>query len=526
MLLRRPIAAVPRALRLFVALTLAAGAAHGCTSYRIIRYREPDARNQDMFSSRLVRKADAPFEFARLGTLRTDLDTVTVRAHDARRISFQQYMTDYAVLAFVVIRNDTIIYETYRDGFTASTIHNSFSVAKSVLSALVGIAVGEGKIKSLDDPIVNYLPELRGRPAFDGVTVRHLLEMKSGLRYTEAEGGPIASFRSDEARVYYSANLPKTLAGAKRETAPGTRWRYKDTDAELLGWVLSRATGQTVSAYTEEKLWRRIGTEHDATWSLDRRDGQEKTSSAFNAVARDFARFGRLYLEGGRWNGEQIVPADWVAGSVAVDTTREPEISTWWKMQHTMYWWHPIKPPAREYFADGSHGQRIYVDPATRTVIVQLANDSRQDFPFRKVAAYLTGASFEYPRSIPALVRQAGLTRGADSVRAVYARLEAERRLTPERFVITERAMNAVGAELAATDSSRAAGIAILELSAEHYPRSAAALVPLSDAYLASGDSARAIDAIRRASMRAPNDPAVKQRAAKLGLRRDGATPP
>ena len=512
MLLRRPTARVPHALRLFVTLTLAAGAVHGCTSYRIIRYREPDARNQDMFPSRLVRKADTPFEFARLSALRTDLDTVTVRAPDARRISFQQYMNEYAVLAFVVIRNDTIVYETYRDGFTASTIHNSFSVAKSVLSALVGIAVGEGKIKSLDDPITSYLPELRGRSAFAGVTVRHLLEMKSGLRYTEAEGGPIASFRSDEARVYYSANLPKTLAGAKRETMPGTRWRYKDTDAELLGWVLSRATGQTVSAYTEEKLWRRIGTEHDATWSLDRRDGQEKTSSAFNAVARDFARFGRLYLEGGRWNGEQIVPADWVAGSAAVDTTRAPEISNWWQMQHTMYWWHPIQAPAREYYADGSHGQRIYVDPATRTVIVQLANDSRHDFPFRKVVAYLTGTHFEYPRSIPGLVRQAGLAHGADSVRAVYARLETERRLTPERYVITERAMNAVGAELAATDSSRAAGIALLEIVTERYPRSAGGFVRLSDALRAAGDTAGAKRAITRAAELAPNDTAVVRR--------------
>jgi CubicO group peptidase (beta-lactamase class C family) len=502
-----------------VLLSCTALACAACTSYRIIRYREPDARNQDMFPSRAVRKAPTPWAFARAAAMRTELDTVTVRAPDGSRIPFRQYMVDYKVLAFVVVRNDTILYETYRDGLDASTRHNSFSMAKSVLSALVGIAVGEGKIRSLDDAVADYVPELRGRSAFQGVTVRHLLEMKSGLRFTEAEGGMWKSFRSDEARIYYTTDLAATIRDTPREMPPGSRWVYKDTDAELLGIVLSRATGQTVAAYTEEKLWRRIGTEHDATWSLDRDGGQEKTSSGFNAVARDFARFGRLYLNGGVWEGDQIVPPDWVAQSAAVDTTREPEISTWWQMQHTMYWWHPIQPPARELYADGSHGQRLYIDPATRTVIVQLANDSRQDFPFRKVVAYLNGTPVEYPRLIPALVRQAAARFGVDSVRPVFERLNAQRRLTPERFVITERGMVTVGSLLADSARTRAAGIAVLELSAEHYPRSAAALVRLSDAYLASGDRAQAIDAIRRASLRAPDDVAVKQRATKLGLR-------
>ena len=509
-----------RASRLGIAsrmlLMMMIGAAGACTSYRIIRYREPDALNQTMFPSRPVRKADSPWHFARATTLRTDLDTVTVRAPDASRLSFAKYMADYKVLAFVVVRNDTIIYETYRGGLSDSTIHNSFSVAKSVLSALVGIAVGEGKIRSLDDAVTDYIPELRTRPAFQGVTVRHLLEMKSGLRFTEAEGGLLASFRSDEAKIYYTTNLESQISDTPRERAPGSTWVYKDTDAELLGWVLRRATGQTVAAYTEEKLWRRIGTEHDASWSLDDDGGREKVSSGFNAVARDFARFGRLYLKGGMWEGEQVVPADWVAQSAAVDTTRTPEISNWWQMQHTMYWWHPLQAPARELYADGSHGQRIYVDPATRTVIVQLANDSRQDFPFRKVVAYLNGTPFEYPRSIPALVRQAAASFGVDSVRPVFERLIAARRLTPERFVITERGMLTVGTLLTDSARTRAAGITALELAAEHYPRSVEMLVRLSDAYLASGDRVKAAEAIRRAAAVAPDDPAVKQRAAKL----------
>ena len=504
------------ATRTLLLCTLVASAA--CTSYRILRYREPDARTQSIFPARAVRPADVAWNFARATTLRTDLDTVTVRVPDGSRVPFSKYVVDQKVLAFVVVRNDTIIYELYRDGMTPSTIHNSFSAAKSVLSALVGIALADGKIRSLDDSVTDYLTDLRGIPAYRGVTVRHLLEMKSGLRYTQAEGGMWRSFRSDEANIYYTTNIAKAVRNVPRELPPGTKWVYKDTDAALLGMVLAKATGTTVAAYTEEKLWRRIGTEHAATWSLDHDGGQEQVASGFNVVARDWARFGRLYLNGGVWEGQQVVPADWVAKSTAVDTTRTPEISNWWQMQHSMYWWHPLQAPAREYYADGSHGQRVYVDPASRTIVVQLANDSRQDFPFRKVVAYLNGTTFEYPRMIPGLVRQAAMTYGVDSVRPVFERLNAERRLTPERYVLTERGMLAVGTMLSDSVRTRAAGLVALEVASEAYPRSVDILVKLSDAYLASGNRDRAVDAIRRASDLAPDDPRVVQKRAALRI--------
>ena len=478
---------------------------NGCTTYRIIRYRQPDARNQGMFPKRVVRKADTPFQFARASTLRTDLDTVTVRAPDGKRISFQKYMADYAVLAFVVIRRDTIVYEAYRDGFTRSTVHSSFSMAKSVLSALVGIAVAEGAIKSLDQPVSDYLADLRGKPAFEGVTIRHLLEMKSGLRYTKTGNGWWSDFRSDDAHMYYSSNLRKSVAGAHRELPPGSKWAYKDTDAILLGLVLANATGKTVAAYTEEKLWRRIGTEHDATWSLDHRDGNENVASGFNATAEDFARFGRLFLHGGSWNGTQVVPAAWVNASTAVDSSRhEPEISTWWQMQHTLYWWHPIQPPAREFFADGSHGQRIYVDPATETVIVQLANNSNQDFPFRKVVAYLNGTVWDYPRLIPGLVYQAATNFGADSVRPVFRRLMDDRASHPEKYTITENAMNTVGTLLVKEAKTLPAAIEVYKIVTEQYPRSARGFLGLGDAYERAGNTAAAAEARRRAETLGP----------------------
>jgi CubicO group peptidase (beta-lactamase class C family) len=483
---------------LSIAILLGADA---CTTYRIVRYRQPDARNQSMFPSRLVRKADIPFEFVTAATPRSDLDTITVRAPDGKRIPFQQYLADYSVLAFLVIRNDTILYEKYRDGMTPQTIHSSFSMAKSVLSALVGIAVDEGAIKSLDQPVTDYLPSLRSKPQFEGVTIRNLLEMKSGLRYTKTGNGWWSDFRSDEAHIYYAANLVNAVGSAKREVPPGTKWVYKDTDANLLGLVLAAATGKTVAAYSEEKLWRRIGTEHDATWSLDHRDGHENVASGFNATARDFARFGRLFLEGGVWNGARVVPGAWVAASAAVDTARrEPEVSTWWQMQHTLYWWHPIQPPTGDFYADGSHGQRIYIEPKTKTVIVQLANKSSQDFPFRKIVAYLNGTTWEYPRLIPGLIYTAATRFGADSVRPTYARLMAERAANPPLYVITESAMNSLGAFLAKETKTVAAAIEVYRITTEQYPNSPAGFFGLADALDKSGNSTAAAEARKRAS--------------------------
>ena len=172
------------------------------------------------------------------------------------------------------------------------------------------------------------------------------------------------------------------------------------------------------------------------TWRAD--------STPRRRTSRDSAD---LYLHGGSWNGAQVVPAAWVAASVGVDTSRhEPEISTWWQMQHTLYWWHPIQPPAGEFFADGSHGQRIYVDPATETIIVQLANDSHQDFPFRKIVAYLNGKPWEYPRldSRASSTRRRRILAPTRSARCFGDSWMTERCI-PEKYTITENAMNTVG---------------------------------------------------------------------------------
>ena len=377
------------------------GALGGCVQYRAARWGYPAPELQErIFAKRVVERAADPFIFHRAEGERADLDTITVRTRDGRQVSWAEYLREGRIRAFLVIRNDTILYERYRDGYADSTRSGSYSMAKSFTSALLGIAVAERKIRSLDDRVTAYLPELARHPAYQGVTLRHLLEMRSGIAYSRATGSLWRDLQSDDVRFYYTSHLKGALARMRRAEAPGTRWDYRDSDTQLLAWVLERATGQSLAQQLESRIWRRIGAEFDASWSLDRRGGTEKAATGLNAAARDYARFARLYLDGGLWEREPVVPRAWVEHSTTLDTARtEPEVRTWWRMQHRTLWWIPMEGWAAEqdFFADGAKGQRLYVHRPSRTIIVQLADSDAQDFPFRRITHYLLDQPYEYP---------------------------------------------------------------------------------------------------------------------------------
>jgi CubicO group peptidase (beta-lactamase class C family) len=511
----------PARLALLLAVVVGASALSGCTTLRTIRHREPDAQDpKSIFAQRVVHRAERPSAFALAAPQRTDLDTVAVRDVDLRMRPLADYLRRRQVRAFLVARNDTILYERYFGGYGPATTSSSFSVAKSVTSALLGQALASGAIHSLDDSVSSYLPELSRNPAYRGVTLRHLLEMKSGIAYTRTNGHAWHDLWSDDAKFYYTSHLEKSLQGQHREDPPGLRWAYKDSDAELLGWILARATGKTIAQLLEEGIWRPMGAEHDASWDLDHENGRENTASGLNATARDFARFGLLYLNQGRRESKQILPPDWVAASTMLDSSRsEPEVVTWWQMQHQHYWWIPMHDWNEEgdFFADGSRGQRIYVNPRAHLVIVQLANTSAQDFPFRKIAHYLMGEPFHYPASIPA--RLLAAARGgadADSLRLLYGHLVERERAHPQDFVVTEAGMISVGRTLLDEPRHRASAVAVLELAVERAPTSYQAREALGEAYEKAGSTDRAILEYRRAVQLAPElaRPSAKRLAA------------
>ena len=267
--------------------------------------------------------------------------------------------------AFLVLRADDLLIERYLGSGSRRAVETSFSVAKSLLSTLVGIAIERGDVGGLDDPVVEYLPELADRdPRFARITLRHLITMSSGLRYEE-QGMPW----SDDATTYYAPDLRAAALSADVAGPPGERWHYDNYNPLLLGLVLERATGMPLADYTSEVLWQPLGAEADASWSADSDlSGFPKMESGFNARAVDFARFGYLFAHEGRVGDRQVISADWVAEATARDTSTDPA-------EHYQYWWWlDLERPGR-FYAHGNLGQFVYVDPDADVVVVRMGDE-------------------------------------------------------------------------------------------------------------------------------------------------------
>ncbi|HXC06040.1 MAG TPA: serine hydrolase [Bacteroidia bacterium] len=281
--------------------------------------------------------------------------------------------------AFLVIRNDSVRYEHYWDGFSDTSRTNSFSMAKTVVSILAGIAIDEGKIKNVDEPVGDFLPEFKtGMNA--KLTIRHLLTMSSGINFDEDYKNPLAF----PAQAYYGPELEKLLYKYKVTEEPGKVFNYLSGNTAILGLVIQKATGKPISEYCSEKLWKPMGARLPALWSVDHPNGLEKAFCCFNADARDFARFGQLYLDSGRWHGKQLVSQAYVLQSVKiaglVDDDGSPNLRygySWWILPE--YKGHSV------FYARGILGQYIIIIPDLRMIIVRLGKrreaEKRHDHP-------------------------------------------------------------------------------------------------------------------------------------------------
>jgi CubicO group peptidase (beta-lactamase class C family) len=281
------------------------------------------------------------------------------------RINFDKFLASTGTTAFIVIKDDKILYEKYFNGYHRDSIGTSFSIAKSITSALIGIAIDEGLIASVDDPVTKYIPELKEKDShFDNITIRNLLTMSSGLRYVE-EGLPW----SDDTRTYYDTDLRSLALSSKIEEAPGKRFHYNNYNPLLLGMILERVSHKPVSQYLEDKIWKPLGMDAPASWSLDSgASGFEKMESGINARATDFAKIGRLFINSGNWNGKQIISENWVNESTRLDSTTDPS-----QFYQYMWWADPLSAESTHYnfYAVGNYGQFIYLIPEKNTVIVR-----------------------------------------------------------------------------------------------------------------------------------------------------------
>jgi len=285
-------------------------------------------------------------------------------------------------VSFLVVKNGAIIYEKYWDDYSDSSRSNSFSMAKTIIGILTGIAIKEGKIKDLNQPVGNFLPEFNeGKKA--KITIKHLLTMSSGLNWQESYLMPV----SHTTEAYYGSDLWKLIQKLKVVKPPGTEFRYKSGDTQLMAFVLQEATNSSISDYASEKLWRPLNAKHNGLWSLDHENGMEKAYCCFNSNARDFARIGQLYLQNGYWNGTQLVQESYVKSS----TTPPNLINNFGKevSYFGYYWWlanydgHPI------YYARGILGQYIIVIPDIDVVAVRLGHNrgERSGYHFEEIFA-------------------------------------------------------------------------------------------------------------------------------------------
>lgn len=336
---------------------------------RTIAWMDSDVKDYLRFPERLVNNAPPVFNFqpASAEILRRyapALETLTVtRNGQAVQRDLEEYLEETDTAAFLVIQDDVLLYEGYFNGYHHDSTVTSFSTAKSFVSALVGAALADGYIESIEDPITKYVPELLENDVrYQNIRLRHLLSMSSGIRYEE-----YSLPWSDDAATYYAPDLRQVAVSSPIIGEPGQEFVYNNYHPLLLGLVLERTTGRPVAQYLEEKIWKPLGMEANATWSLDSlSSGFEKMESGINARAIDFAKFGRLYLQQGNWNGVQLLPARWVEESTRLDTKTDPAPN------YQYFWWvNTLVTDEHHYLAAGKHGQYIYIVPEHSLILVR-----------------------------------------------------------------------------------------------------------------------------------------------------------
>ncbi|WP_299500564.1 serine hydrolase [uncultured Roseobacter sp.] len=333
---------------------------------RVENFRAMD----DVFPSRVVAATGHPWAFEE------DPQALPESFEfDGQQQSLAQFLDKTTTTGLIVVQDGTILHEEYRLGASAASRFTSWSLAKSVLSALIGIALDEGHIASLDDPIDRYVPALASS-GYVGVSIRDALTMSSGVAFDEDYNNPV----SDVNRLFFAlaagTAMEDLLTPLERARTPGTYNNYVSSDSIALGLVLEAATGIPNEEYLETRLWGPMGAEGDAFWNTGR-NGPVLPFCCLNATLRDYARFGRLYLEGGAREDMQVVPRDWVHASTTPSAPHlEPgdNPASFWTFGYGYHWWIP-EAPQDEFLAIGIWGQYIYIDRGRNIVIVKTSAD-------------------------------------------------------------------------------------------------------------------------------------------------------
>jgi len=355
-----------------------------CHVVKSVFYLRPDHKDVKKFPKNEVPGSTTPSQWA-YHEKQLDLDAIQVTFTDGHQESLTSLLENKVTNAFIIIKDNKILAENYYKSYTPKKTHGSFSVSKGMLSSMLGIAIHEGLIGNLEDPITKYLPELlKNDPDFEKISLHNLLDMSSGIKIR----GKDANLFGDLAKTYYGNNWSRFMSTIALDTLPGMGHIYNQTDAQLLSLIISRVTGKTLSEYFSEKIWSKISTQ-SAFWSIYGKDNLEKGFCCFNARPQDYAKFAQLYLQKGNWNGEQLIPEAWIDFVTKFERpVKSQSVFNFHKF------WFPANDAAGDYTAQGYNGQFIYINPALNLAILRFAKKEEFEYIYweqvlRDVATYI-----------------------------------------------------------------------------------------------------------------------------------------
>jgi CubicO group peptidase (beta-lactamase class C family) len=351
---------------------------------RYIAFNQPTDHDQSRMPQRKISASPRATPFAQAKIQRDFSDLQVASRAGAPRQPLARTLAESGTTAIVVLHDGQLVWEHYPLGDIRGAPQRCFSVTKSVASALIGLAVADGAIDSVEAPIGRWLPDVQDARVRE-LTIAHLLEMRSGIRFTEG----ILPW-NDEPRTYYATDMRERLLTTSIADPVGAFFHYNDWHPLLLSLILERATRKSVTEYLQERVWNALGAEYPASMMVDRSDalGLEHLESGLSATARDLAKFGQLYLQDGMWQGRRLLPAGWVESTTSpagarsdpawFDYYRERPwgrfLSTGRYYYRRMWWGNRPENGGYDFFAMGVLGQHIYVSPDTATVIVRLSS--------------------------------------------------------------------------------------------------------------------------------------------------------
>ncbi len=335
----------------------------------------PNITDTYIFESNTVKKADSCWDFP----ASKSVNTYQMSPEE------NTFLEKYETVAYLVVQQDSILYEEYRDKWTPQTLSNIFSATKSIVGLLVGIAYDEGYIENLDDNISLYLPKFEDA---DQITVRNLLTMSSGLNWDEA----YTSLFSKTTQAYYGDNIRELMMNLKLKNKPGKRFSYQSGDTQLLSFVLEAALQKgglkemTISEYAETKLWKPLQTGNDALWNLDRKGGDEKTYCCFNTTARDIAHLARLVLNNGNWNGKQLISEAYIKEAISPASYLENQFGDGALNYYGFQIWITHYKGMQIPVFRGLGGQYIFMIPQKNAIVVRLGHKRDKKYKREKTA--------------------------------------------------------------------------------------------------------------------------------------------